>query len=203
MKVGYEQIFIGREGTGTPFHHAANYNFFYQITGAKRWYFIESFDTFLMYPIAIFGRAANASMCLYPDVYNKQAFPLFHYAPVYSTVLQPGDVLYNPAFWWHAIKNDVTPTSVAVASRWHTNGICGGWSNLSTAEENYDIYRVGSLFFFLGAASYQFLHGILQTPSPRYDEHQTLREKNNRFVHRQWDMHTNGGLQVGGVTTKF
>jgi hypothetical protein len=35
-----------------------------------------------------------------------------------------GDVLFNPPWWWHAIKN-VTPTSVGVASRWHTDGICG------------------------------------------------------------------------------
>jgi len=31
MKAGYEQIFVGREGTGSPFHHAAVYNMFYQV----------------------------------------------------------------------------------------------------------------------------------------------------------------------------
>ena len=31
MKNGYEQLFVGREGTGTPFHNAANWNMFYQV----------------------------------------------------------------------------------------------------------------------------------------------------------------------------
>jgi hypothetical protein len=31
MKVGYEQLFVGREGTGTPFHNAANWNMFYMV----------------------------------------------------------------------------------------------------------------------------------------------------------------------------
>jgi hypothetical protein len=31
MKNGYEQLFVGREGTGTPFHNAANWNMFYMV----------------------------------------------------------------------------------------------------------------------------------------------------------------------------
>lgn len=33
MKTGYEQLFVGREGTGTPFHNAANWNMFYMVSG--------------------------------------------------------------------------------------------------------------------------------------------------------------------------
>ena len=32
MKNGYEQLFVGREGTGTPFHNAANWNMFYMVS---------------------------------------------------------------------------------------------------------------------------------------------------------------------------
>ena len=32
MKTGYEQLFVGREGTGTPFHNAANWNMFYMVS---------------------------------------------------------------------------------------------------------------------------------------------------------------------------
>ena len=74
--------------------------------------------------MAMLGRAAAILMVLWPDQYNKEAFPLFEYCPVYHARLNPGDVLFNPPWWWHAIKN-VTPTSVGVASRWHTDGICG------------------------------------------------------------------------------
>lgn len=200
MKVGYEQIFVGRSGTGSPFHHAAVYNMFYMVDGKKQWWFIDPYDTFLGYPLAIFGRAAGFLMCLWPNEYNKEAFPLFQYCPVYTAVLNPGDVLFNPPWWWHSIKN-VTETTVGVASRWHTDGIAG--HNLVSTEEDYDIYRVGSFFFLMGLESWKFLHGILQTPSPRFDEHVTLREMKNRYVHKQIVISEHGGLEALGITTKF
>lgn len=199
MKVGYEQLFVGREGTGTAFHHAAVYNWFYQIDGKKHWWFVDPYDSYLIYPIYLLGRAAGASAILFPDEFNP-TFNLFPYCPVYSAVLDPGDVLFNPPWWWHAIKN-VTPTTVAVASRWHTDGICG--HNLVMTEEDYDAYRLGSFFFFCGWQSWTFLHGILQSPSPRYDEHVTLREKNNRFTSKQRIVSDNGGVNFLGYLTKF
>jgi len=96
--VGYEQIFVGRQGTGTPFHHAAVYNWFYQVDGKKHWWFIDPYDSFLTYPVAILGRAAGFSFCLFPYEYNEKAFPLFQYCPMYSAVLEPGDVLFNLLF---------------------------------------------------------------------------------------------------------
>ena len=200
LKVGYEQIFVGRQGTGTPFHHAAVYNWFYQVDGKKHWWFIDPYDSFLTYPVAILGRAAGFSFCLFPYEYNEKAFPLFQYCPMYSAVLEPGDVLFNPPWWWHAIKN-VTETTVAVASRWHTDGICG--HKLVMTEEDYGMYRIGSFFFMMGLNSWSFLHSILQTPSPRYDEHLSIREVNNRFVDRQNKMAEDGGLDFKGCITKF
>lgn len=200
QKVGYEQIFVGRAGTGTPFHHAAVYNMFYQIHGRKQWWFIDPYDTVLGYPLSMAGKAANILFALFPNEYNTEAFPLFQYCPIYSAVLNPGDVLFNPPWWWHAIKN-VDETTVGVASRWHTDGICG--HNLVSTEEDYDIYRVGSLLFLSGWRSIPFLHGILKTPSPRYDEHTTLRERGNRFTHAQRAISDKGGVDALGVTCKF
>lgn len=94
MKAGYEQIFVGREGTGSPFHHAAVYNMFYMVDGSKQWWFIDPYDTFLGYPTSILGRAANVLMCLWPSEYNVEAFPLFKYCPVYTAVLEPGAYLH-------------------------------------------------------------------------------------------------------------
>lgn len=200
MKVGYEQIFVGREGTGSPFHHAPVHNMFYMIDGVKEWWFIDPYDTFLAYPMIILGRAAAALLCAYPNDYNKAAFPLFQFCPVYTAKVYPGDVMYNSPWWWHGIKN-VTPTTVAVASRWHPNGIAGG--NFLMTEENNDVYRLGSLNFFIGLQSWSFLHSILQTPSPRFDEHATLRERKNRYVHNQTRFAELGGIDACGVLTKF
>lgn len=200
MKVGYEQMFVGRQGTGTPFHNAAVYNMFYQIDGTKKWWFIDPYDTYLAYPIVILGKAASIIGCLFPYEYNVEAFPLFKYCPVYAAEVHAGDVLFNPPWWWHAIKN-VSETSVGVASRWHTDGIAGHKGVMT--EEDYEIYRYGSFAFLFGFNSFNFLHGILKEPSPRFDEHVTLRERNNRFTHKQIIINDQGGVDAVGVKTKF
>ena len=38
--------------------------------------------------------------------------------------------------------------------------------------------------------------GILQTPSPKFDEHITLREKSNRYAHHQIRFAEIGGVSV-------
>ena len=200
MEVGYEQIFVGKQGTGSPFHNASVYNMFYMIEGKKKWWFVDPYDTFLAYPIILLGRAASVLFILWPIDYNTEAFPMFKYCPVYSAELEPGDVLFNPPWWWHSIKN-ITEKTVAVASRWHTEGICG--QNLMTTEEDYNIYRWGSFAFFHGLASFPFLHNILKTPSPKFDEHISLREKNNRYVHLQIQHAEKGGIDRFGVKTKY
>jgi mannose-6-phosphate isomerase-like protein (cupin superfamily) len=200
MKVGYEQIFVGRGGTGSPFHHAAVFNMFYMIDGTKKWWFIDPYDTYMAYPIAIFGKAAGVLMTLWPGLGNTKDFPLFQHCPIYSTELQPGDVLFNPPWWWHSIKN-TSAVSVAVASRWHTDGICG--HNLMMTEEDYEVDRFSSFAFMWGPASWGFMHGILQTPSPRFDDHTTLREKNNRYVHKQLEWNAKGGVCIFGVKAQF
>ncbi len=156
MQVGYEQIFVGRGGTGSPFHHAAVFNMFYMIDGTKKWWFVDPYDSYLAYPIAIFGKAAGILAVLWPNEGNLKDFPLFKHCPVYSTELQPGDVLFNPPWWWHSIKN-TSPVSVAVASRWHTNGICG--HDLMMTEEDYEVDRFSSFGFMMGPSSWGFLHG--------------------------------------------
>lgn len=196
MKVGYEQFFLGREGTGSPFHHAGVHNMFYMIEGKKKWSFVDPFDTYLAYPIPVFGVAAGILGVLWPGKGNMKDFPLFKYCPIYSTILEEGDVLYNPPWWWHAIEN-ITSKSVAVASRWHTGGIAG--HNYLMTEENYEIDRFSSMSFFLGLASWPFLHEILADPSPRFDEHITIREKNNRYVHNQLKINTEGGVTQLGI----
>ena len=37
MRCGHAQLFVGRKGTGTPFHSANTYNWFYMVDGSKRW----------------------------------------------------------------------------------------------------------------------------------------------------------------------
>jgi len=182
-KEAYSQLFIGRKGTGTPLHCAAVWNWFHMLDGKKKWYFIDPVHSLFLYPVNRMGQVAATSHCSYPDRYNKAAYPMFEFCPYYSVTLEPGDVLLNPPWWWHAIDN-ITEESVAVASRWHIDGVVGR-TGLWT-EEDYDINRFFSTMLQLGIESPLTMQQMLQHPSPTADGHMTIREKKNRFVDRHY-----------------
>ena len=62
----------------------------------------------------------------------------FSYCPYFETTLGPGDALYNPAWWPHAIKN-LSDKSVGVSNRMLSGGTIG--SGFTSAEDDYDIHR--------------------------------------------------------------
>ena len=202
MRCGHAQLFVGRKGTGTPFHSANTYNWFYMVDGSKRWvshtkigtlhpitydtlfssffqYFLDPYDNYLANPMVHLGRGAFNFLPLYPDDYDESVLPAFRYCPYYWTDLKAGDCLLNPPWWGHAIRN-TSKKSVAVATRWLTDGYVGSrWTN---TEEDYDINRLASWLFFAGPPSWSFLHEILSEPSPKFDEHKTIREMKGRFT---------------------
>jgi hypothetical protein len=112
-------LFIGGPGTGTAFHCANNLNVFMNVYGRKEWHFVHPKYSFWMYAeLQKNGSAADS-----PIDHNKSAaeqsdnYPLFQQVPVYSAVLEPGDVMINPPWWWHAINNK-TDATIACAVRW-------------------------------------------------------------------------------------
>ncbi len=167
-KSTFAQFFIGRSGTGAPLHRAHLWNFFYMIDGSKRWYFIDPFDFYLAYPAYTWGIPGGYFVNLYPDEYNEEWMPAYKHCPYYIVDLQPGDVLLNPPWWGHGIRN-TTDKSVGVATRWYTNGVMGG--NLSSPEEDYEVHRWASFNFFTGPMSWFYFHMNLFEPSPTFDEH--------------------------------
>ncbi len=113
------QLFMGGAKTGTSWHHASGWNFFFNVYGEKRW--------FMAHPALtpwIYGRMHSSGSLGLTDVdHNKSAeeqldqFPLYRHVPVYDILLKPGDVLVVPPWWWHAITN-ISDATVAVSTRW-------------------------------------------------------------------------------------
>ncbi len=171
-KATFSQFFVGKGGTGSTLHAAFAWNFFYMVDGVKRWYFIDPHDYYLAYPMLGIGYVTTGFFTSYPGKYSED-MPAFKYCPYFEADLQPGDVLMNPAWWGHGIKN-VTDKSVGIATRWNVNGVYG--STLTNGEEDYDINRFSSLSSMLGFSSIQKMQNILYEPCPTFDEHMSLRE---------------------------
>lgn len=108
-------LFLGGKGTDTAIHNAGNENLFIQIQGQKKWRF---------YPVEhtpIFDPPANRSLYKYtgyrPDEPDYERYPMARHMDSYETVLEPGDVLYNPPYYWHHVSNPVR--SIGVGCRWN------------------------------------------------------------------------------------
>ena len=117
------QLFIGGPGTGAVFHCANELNCFLNIYGKKQWYFVHP-----KYAAAMYSTNFNKGFFVgsfvkhnAPRGFLEAEFPLYNRVPKLRITLEPGDMLINPPWWWHAVNN-VTPATIAVASRWEILG---------------------------------------------------------------------------------
>ncbi|MBL7715051.1 MAG: cupin-like domain-containing protein [Bdellovibrionales bacterium] len=141
---GVGQIFVGRKKTGTWWHCAGGINFFLMLEGQKKWGFIDPQYSPLVFPLTAgagtnsiyYISATGMDSKIYDGYYEKlsaidrkaldegqkvqvseKMLKLFRSVERTETVLNPGDVLLIPAWWWHDVEN-ITDTTVAVATRW-------------------------------------------------------------------------------------
>eukprot|EP00603_Paraphysomonas_imperforata_P007424 CAMPEP_0114429166 /NCGR_PEP_ID=MMETSP0103-20121206/9329_1 /TAXON_ID=37642 ORGANISM="Paraphysomonas imperforata, Strain PA2" /NCGR_SAMPLE_ID=MMETSP0103 /ASSEMBLY_ACC=CAM_ASM_000201 /LENGTH=361 /DNA_ID=CAMNT_0001598461 /DNA_START=24 /DNA_END=1109 /DNA_ORIENTATION=+ len=97
------QLVVGRGSndsdatTGTGWHCAVGNNWFAQVAGTKRWYFMDPEYSAYMSPLRggkVNMQTSHTEMHLIQD-----NIPL-RYSDIYA-----GDLLYNPDWEWHTIKN--------------------------------------------------------------------------------------------------
>lgn len=124
------QLFFGGKNTGTNLHCASNINFFFNIYGIKHWSFIDPKYTHLI-------KCQTSDKGLFSisedDYFSKDPNNPFFKIPRFETILQPGDFLFNPAWYWHAVKNK-TDYTIAVANRYSRFQIMG---ELPIIQNNY------------------------------------------------------------------
>jgi lysine-specific demethylase 8 len=112
-------FFMGGAGTATGLHSSIAPNLFYQITGTKRWYIYPAMAAPFFVP------EVRCSPYFYSEVNvdNPHEWPFVEKVPGWIADLEPGDVLYVPAFAWHQVHN-FSP-SIAVGYRWASARL--GW----------------------------------------------------------------------------
>ncbi len=108
------KLFLGAEGTATQWHCAELQNLFVQVTGKKRWLMADPAYTPCFEPrISSSSQQYCHSMVDFRDP-DIERFPLYQYVPMWEVVLEPGDLLYVPPFWWHCVENLTDTTGVAI-----------------------------------------------------------------------------------------
>jgi len=92
-------FWFGPAGTITPLHHDPVNLIFVQVYGRKVWKIIPPYYTHMIYNYrGVFSEVD----CENPD-YEK--YPLFQKIPIIEVTLNPGDAIFMPVGWWHAVKS--------------------------------------------------------------------------------------------------
>eukprot|EP00656_Telonema_subtile_P017691 TRINITY_DN19533_c0_g1_i3.p1 TRINITY_DN19533_c0_g1~~TRINITY_DN19533_c0_g1_i3.p1 ORF type:complete len:173 (-),score=26.30 TRINITY_DN19533_c0_g1_i3:34-552(-) len=96
--------FIGSEKVSSQAHSDIGTSIFLMVQGRKRWLFWSPTETPYMYP---YGQQCNVAYNAGVNVFKPdfEMYPEFQKASGYEVTLQPGDVLFFPSMWWHAVQN--------------------------------------------------------------------------------------------------
>lgn len=108
------QFFLGGKGSDTPVHCAPTSNFFIQVFGQKDWIVVDPY----------YNSIVNARVDRSPYYRSSKEFDyplkdcpeLLKKLPHYRFTLEPGDLFYNPPYYWHYVSN---PTdSIGMSLKW-------------------------------------------------------------------------------------
>lgn len=112
-KMGPPRFWIGPAGTVTPLHCDYDDNIFAQIWGTKRIHLSPPHHDQFLYPseanAILFGSPFD------PDAPDFEKFPLARQATIIECIVNPGDLLYVPAGWYHQVRSLTFSLS---ANRW-------------------------------------------------------------------------------------
>lgn len=97
-------LWIGGRGTFTALHYDIWDNFHVLITGQKRFRLYDRRKFSRMYANSMFSRCAHVSR-VDPDAPDRRRYPRFPAAGL-DVVLRPGQMLWLPKEWWHAVWTD-------------------------------------------------------------------------------------------------
>ena len=90
--------------------------FFLQIVGRKHWRMVDPYFAPLVYPILRPHDAYTA--CRFLNETEHEHLPLLKYCPYYEAELNEGEMIWNPTYFFHSIKN-LTDDTMAIATRWN------------------------------------------------------------------------------------
>jgi hypothetical protein len=151
------------------------------IDGEKKWTFVDPELTWMLYPVMQVGAVAFASLVSFPALADLSVYRLYKYCPRYSVHLKPGDVLFNPPWWWHAVENP-TATSVAVATRWDAMRRDTSFYDLNrmlslmaTVNRKFPIFLYEYIVEFLGEH-----RSLLRAGGGAFDENVRVEVKNQK-----------------------
>jgi hypothetical protein len=107
---GRSHLWFGPGGTVTPLHHDKLNILFAQVKGRKAIKLISPRNIHRMYNRRGVFSAVDA------DAPDFKKFPKFQGLKTYDIILNPGDALFIPVFWWHHVRSLEMSISVSMCN---------------------------------------------------------------------------------------
>ena len=95
-------LWMGTGGNISPLHHDMSENLLSQVCGRKRVLLFAPQQTSRLYPFPAHSKTPHMSQ-LNIDQLDINKFPKFQKAQCMECLLEPGEMLFIPAFWWHQV----------------------------------------------------------------------------------------------------
>ncbi|XKL68822.1 hypothetical protein PGB90_006591 [Kerria lacca] len=117
-------LLVSMEGNVTPCHYDEQQNFYAQVKGYKRIILFRPSQFKCLYPHPVYHPYDRQSQVDFekPD-YNR--FPNFKDACGFETVLEPGEVLYIPMYWFHHVESLLRGGYTISINFWYKAGPTG------------------------------------------------------------------------------
>lgn len=110
----FTHMFMGFPGQGSDIHSAIGCNVFRQVAGRKKWWLLPPHQNAYVYSSVNQNGFSSHTMSKIA-IGDQEESPWVKKLERYTIVLNPGDVLINPSWWWHAILNiDTDPDALVI-----------------------------------------------------------------------------------------
>ena len=113
-------LWFGGANCLSPLHYDNMHNFLSQVVGSKKLMLYPPADSEYLYP-SIRENYTHVSLV---DKEHLGDFPRFKEAHPIELILEPGDILYLPMYWWHEVLS--MDTSISVNYWWNRFEIVDG-----------------------------------------------------------------------------
>jgi hypothetical protein len=136
-------LWMGPAGSVTPIHHDFTDNLFVQVKGRKRviLYDPEPDCAFYRMPFrSSNGRSSwHVSQVGSADTADYDAHPQFRQARAVESVVEPGDIVFVPNFFWHEVHSLDTP-SISLSYWWDQRTVAETQAAIATLTEFVSFY---------------------------------------------------------------
>uniref|UniRef100_T1JJC4 JmjC domain-containing protein n=1 Tax=Strigamia maritima TaxID=126957 RepID=T1JJC4_STRMM len=133
-------LLIATEGNITPCHYDEQQNFFAQVRGSKRVFLFPPEQFECLYPYPVYHPHDRQSQVDF-DNPDYERFPKFREIEAMEAVVEPGDVLYIPMYWWHHVESLQTGGYTVSVNFWYRAGPTGKIEYPLKAQQKVAIIR--------------------------------------------------------------